>query len=152
MADVFIGFTSHDETLARFVLKHLIASNIGVFLAPAHVQPGYQWSEKILNTLSGAKWAIFLASRAACASPWIQQDLGMSIGGANKLIPVVWDMSPTELPAWTAPYPAINLAGATIEQARAQLVSIADRNQTDKKVGHLLLGLLMAGLVIGQPS
>lgn len=116
------------------MLKHLIASNVGVFMAPAHVQPGYQRPGKMLNTLRRAKWGIFLASRAACASPWVQQELGRSVGSEHRLIPVAWDMPPSELPGWAAPPSAINLAGACIELARAQLVSFADRSQSDKKV------------------
>jgi TIR domain len=152
MADVFISFSTKDERLARFVQGHLVASDITVFLAPASLQPGQQWSPEILNALRASNWVIFLASRAACASSWVQQELGAAIGMQKKLVPIVWDMPPTDLPGWTARHQAINLADSSIEQLRAQLGSIAERIKSDRKVGYLVLGLLVAGLVVGANS
>jgi hypothetical protein len=152
MADVFISFSSKDEQLANFVRDHLVASNVAVFLAPVSLQPGQQWSEEVLKALRGSSWVIFLASRAACASAWVQQELGVAIGMQKKLVPVVWDMPPSELPGWAARHHAINLAGASIEEARAQLTLIAERIKSDKAVGLLVLGLMIAGLLISAKN
>src|SRR5262249_29183296 len=109
VADVFISFSSRDERLARFVCDHLTASGVAVVLAPASVLPGQPWSDEILNALRGSNWVIFLASRAGCASAWVQQELGAAIGMQKKLVPIVWDMPPSELPGWASRHQAINL-------------------------------------------
>jgi hypothetical protein len=149
MSDVFISFSSKDERLAQFVQEHLIASGVSAFVAPTSLRPGEQWSPEILNALRASNWVIFLASRAACASPWVQQELGAAIGMQKQLVPIVWDMAPTDLPGWTARHQPINLAGSSIDQLRAQLGAIAERIKSDRNVGYLVLGLLVAGLVVG---
>jgi TIR domain len=149
MPDVFISFSSKDEKLARFVQDHLMAGGVSVFLVPASLHPGEEWSPQILNALRGSNWVIFLASRAACASSWVQQELGAAIGMQKKLVPIVWDMAPSELPGWTAQHQPINLAGSSIDQLRTQLGAIAERIKSDRNVGYLVLGLLVAGLLVG---
>jgi hypothetical protein len=148
MADVFISFSSKDDQLAYFVHDHLVASGVSVFLAPASLEPGQQWSEEVLNALRGSAWVTFLASRAACSSAWVQQELGVAIGMQKKLVPIVWDMLPSALPGWAARHQAVNLAGASIEQARDQIASISQRIKSDKALGRLVLGLIIAGLLI----
>ncbi len=150
MPDVFISFSSQDEPLARFVQEHLMASGISVFVAPVSLKPGQQWSAEILKALRSSTWVIFLASRGACASPWVQQELGAAIGMQKRLVPIVWDMPPEELPGWAAHHQAINMAGSSsIDDLRLQLAEIARRIKSDQQTGLLILGLLVAGLAWG---
>src|SRR5438105_14721842 len=113
MADVFISHSSADIQLAAFVKQHLELQGISVFLAPLSMQPGQHWPSEIMQALNSATWVIFLASRAACASHWVQQELGAAMAGRKKLVPIVWDIEPSQLPGWTAQVQALNLRGAS---------------------------------------
>ncbi len=147
MADVFISHSSADRQFAEFLHRHLTGEDLSVFLAPLSVSPGQRWSDEILKSLEASIWVLFLASRAACASPWVQQELGAALAKQKKLVPIVWDMPVSELPGWTSQIQAIDLAGASAEQIKAQITAIAERIKADKAKGLLIGGLLIAGLL-----
>lgn len=147
MPDVFISYSNDDERFARFLHRHLRAENLNVFLASVSLAPGKKWSTAVLEALRNSKWVFFLASRAACSSAYVQQEMGAAIIVRKKLIPIVWDMSPSELPGWTKEFHAINLAGATVEEVQQHLSGIASKIKTDKFWGAVLAALLFAGLI-----
>jgi hypothetical protein len=131
MADVFISFLSQNERLARFARNHLVASGVPACPASTSLLPGQKWSEEVLNALRSSNWVIFLASGSACASAWVQQELGAAIRIQKKLLPNIWDTPPTELPGWASRHQAINLAGSSIEQLRGQLAANAERIKSE---------------------
>ena len=100
-----------------------------------------------MNSLEASAWVLFLASRAACASPWVQQELGAALAKQKKLVPIVWDMPVSELPGWTSHIQAIDLAGASVQQVKLQITSVAERIKADKAKGLLIAGVLIAGLL-----
>ena len=146
MTDVFISHSSPDLQFAQFLQRHLYSESVSAFLAPVSLSPGEHWPQEILNALSSSDWVLFLASRAACASPWVQQELGAALVTKKKLVPIVWDMPPSELPGWVGHYQALNLAGASSAEIQAQITAIAGRIKSDKAKGLLIAGLLIAGL------
>lgn len=147
MADVFISYSNHDEQLAKFMHKHLTDEGISVFLASISIGPGQPWSSGTLNALSSSAWVLFLASRAACNSPYVQQEIGAALALKKQLIPVIWDISPSELPGWANQYQALNLSGKTIAQVQVEIVAVASKIRAEKAVGLVVAGLLLAGLV-----
>jgi hypothetical protein len=144
--DIFISYSAEDERVARFVHEHLAKEGVQVFLACASLQPGQPWSPGVLNALRDSSWVLFLASRAACKSPWVQQELGAALVTKKKLVPIVWDISPSELPGWVRQYQALNLAHASLDNVKAQMTGIAKQIKTDKAQGLLTGGLLLAAL------
>ena len=147
MPDVFISHSSSDRRFAEFLHRHLTSENLSVFLAPVSLLPGQRWSQEILKALDTSNWVLFLGSRAACASPWVQQELGVALGKQKKLVPIVWDMPISELPGWTNHIQAVDLAAASPEQIQAQITAIAEQIKADKAKGFLIGGLLIAGLL-----
>jgi TIR domain len=146
MPDVFISHASADRQFAEFLHRHLTSEGLSVFLAPISVVPGQRWAQEILNALGSSTWVLFLASCAACTSPWVQQELGAAIAKQKKLVPIVWDMPPSALPGWTGQIQAVNLAGASADQVQAQITIIAEQIKADQAKGFLIGGLLIAGL------
>jgi hypothetical protein len=65
----------------------------------------------------------------------------------KKLIPIVWDISPSELPGWIDRSQALNLRGATIEQIQSRISQIAQVIHQDKNKGLLIVGALIFGLL-----
>jgi hypothetical protein len=148
MPDIFISYSTTDDKIARFLHQHLTDEGMQVFLAATSLQPGQRWSQEILSALRTSPWVVFLASRAACASPWVQQELGAVLITQKQLLPIVWDMPPSELPGWVKDYQALNLAHASLDDVKNQMTGIANRIKADKAQGLLVGGLLLAALVI----
>ena len=65
----------------------------------------------------------------------------------KKLIPIVWDITPSELPGWIDRNHALNLRGATIEQIQARISQIAQMIHQDKSNGLLIAGAMIFGLL-----
>jgi hypothetical protein len=148
MPDIFISYSTEDATAAEFIYRNLMESGVSTFLAQASLQPGQQWSQQVLETLRQSDTVLLLASRRACASPWVQQEMGYAIGAKKKLIPIIWDMRPSELPGWVASYQALDLSRHTAEQVRDEMAAIADGIKTNKKTALLVAGLALAALFL----
>jgi hypothetical protein len=73
--------------------------------------------------------------------------MGAAVITQRKLIPVVWDLAPTDLPGWTKGYQALNLHSATVEQVRQHLSAISDRIRTEKFWNGFLAAILIGGLL-----
>ncbi len=147
MADIFISFAKEDKQFADFLHSHLTTEGVDVFQASVSLRPGQQWGQEILQNLKNSACVVFLASRAACQSPYVQQEIGASIISGKNLIPVVWDMPPENLPGWTNQYQAINLAGASIDTIKFKFSEIANRLKMDKTKGKIFAALLFAGFI-----
>ena len=146
MSDIFISYSTSDEQFAQFLHRHLTNEGLSVFLASVSLLPGQRWPQQILGALSQSSWVLFLASRAACSSPWVQQELGAAIAKNKTLVPVVWDMPPSQLPGWVQHVQALNIAGTSLPEVQAQMSAIAQRIKSDKAKSFLIGGLIVAGL------
>lgn len=146
MPDCFISYSTTDEAFARAVHRDVCAQGLDAFMAAISLRPGDRWSERIQAALRDSSWVVFLASRAACASPWVQQEVGGAVIAGKTIVPVVWDMLPIELPAWVSQHQALALHGLTPDQIKQRVVEIAVRIKQDKKQGLLIAGGLLAGL------
>lgn len=147
MADVFVSHAASEFNLANFLKRHLEAEGHSVYVAALDLKPGEMWMPAILENLKSSQWILCLASRNACASPWVMQEMGAAIGSNKKLVPIVWDQSPGELPAWMRQFQAVEL-GHGEDTARAAIGRIADLIKADKQKGMLILGLLGVGLAL----
>jgi len=147
MPDIFISFSKEDKQFADFLHNHLIAEGLDVFQASVSLQSGQRWSQEILQNLKNSTCVIFLASKAACQSPYVQQEIGASVSLGKNLIPVVWDMLPENLPGWANQYQAINLAGATIDSAKLKFSEIANSLKMDKTKRNIFAALFVIGVL-----
>ncbi len=151
--DVFISYTGADAQLARHVHEYLKKLGLDVFMAEVSLQPGQQWSQVIWSSLRASDWVLVLASKRACASPYVQQEFGIAvgsgIGGSGKtIVPVVWDMDPSNLPGWMSRFQAIDLRANLLGGISESLDRIAQRIHAKKQQSALVLAGLVAGLVI----
>jgi len=148
MPDCFISYSSQDRELATFVYGELRRLGVAPFMAEASLQPGQQWSSEILNNLQTSNWVIFLASRTACSSAFINQEIGGALLSSKRLIPIIWDISPNELPGWASQIQPIDLRGSMLGLPN-QVAAIASRINQEKgrdlllAVGAVLLGIFI---------
>lgn len=147
MADVFISYSVKDEELAQFVLSHLLSQGLQVFLASISLTPGDHWTPKIIEELRSTEWVFLLASKNALASPNVQFEVGGAIFGKKKLVPIMWDVQPSDLPRWVADYQGLILTGATMENINLQVSQLAANVKQSKTNGQLVAGAVFAGLL-----
>lgn len=148
MPDIFISYTKSDSTIAHFLYKHLINENLDVFLAPISIEPGELWRDEILENLRETDWLLFLASKEACNSEYVQQELGAALGLEKKIVPILWDMSPRDLPGWIDQKHALDFRGAENTKIKAEVRRIAKSVKADIRKGYLIAGLVIAGIIL----
>jgi hypothetical protein len=141
MLDCFISYSSHDEQRAKWVYEQLRLRGVSTFLAPLSVEPGEPWSRKIKENLKASGRVVFLASRAACASPYVNQEIGGAVCDHKPVVPVVWDMRPEELSGWATELQAIVLRNTSDTEWIAAMDTIAAqvKEMNRQRVGALAL-------------
>lgn len=147
MPDCFISYSSVDNTLAQFVNQELTRQGLTVFMASMSINAGDNWSDVILGNLRASSWLIFLASKDACKSAYVLQETGMAMILGKKLVPIVWDIDPSELPGWVNRHQALNLKDATFPLIQTRISEIAKKIQEDKRNGLLIAGATIFGLI-----
>lgn len=147
MTDVFISYSVKDEDFARFVRAHLLREKLNVFLASISLETGKKWTPQIFESLKEADWVFFLASKSALASHNVQHEIGGAIATGKKLVPIMWDVEPDDLPVWVSQYQGLCLNGQTIESIQSQISELAKKVKADKTKGILVAGGLLAGFL-----
>lgn len=149
MPDCFISYTSEDEELAKAIKEYLQKQGVSVFLASVSIQPGDDWTNVIKINLQNSPWILFLASHEACTSPYVNQELGGALFGQTqkRLVPVVWNMPPENLPGWVDQKQALDLRGLDPESVARQLDHIAERVKASKRIGTLVTTGIIGALL-----
>jgi hypothetical protein len=148
MPDCFISYSSQDQELANFVHAEMSRLGVTTFMASVSLQPGQHWSPEILNNLRSADWVILLASRAAVRSQFVNQEIGGALINSKVLIPIIWDISPAELPGWARNVQAIDLRESMLGLPN-QVAAIANRiNQRKSENLIILAGLVGLGIFL----
>ena len=132
MAQIFISFSSVDVQPATQVKRHLEAEGVSVFMSP-FIEAGRNWSQEILQELRSCDCVVFLASRDACKSSYVLNETGGAILTGKKLIPVVWDMDPSDLPGWTNEYQALDLRAKDVPTICNEIGAIAKKNSGEQR-------------------
>lgn len=148
MSDIFISHSTADENLARFLHRHLTDEGLKVFLASSSLTPGQKWAPEVLSALSASSVVLFLASKAACTSPWVQQELGAALISKKKIIPIVWDLTPEDLPGWTTQFQALNFSNSSAEEVKAAMAAIAKEIKINNATGLVIAGLVFGALIV----
>jgi len=142
MPDIFISHSTKDRTVAHQVQQYFTANGADAFLAPFSIGPGTKWSAEILNNLQKSRVVLFLASREACSSAYVNQEIGGSVVLNKKIVPVVWDMPPEELPGWVNGFQAVDLR-AGLSNLKPVLDTIVNDLKLDKnREGLILIGII----------
>ncbi len=152
--DCFISYSHTDSSMAKKIHQSLTDLGISAFLAEISLRGGDDWSDEIWSNLRGSQYVVFLASEASCRSPFVLQELGGARYDKKKIIPVVWDMSPSNLPGWVNQSHAVDLRGkdpsAAIEQFTGALAELKDGNWDLLKVILAVVAFVVLTLAIAQ--
>ena len=147
MPDVFISHSVQDADLAKFVKEHLEQQKLSVFLAPTGLRPGEPWSPQIFAQLNASDWVFLVVSRTSLKSANVQQEIGGALTTGKKLVPIFWDITPSEAPTWITALQGVVIVDKTPEEVNAQVAHLARQLRSQKTTGQLVAGLFLAGLV-----
>jgi len=144
MPDVFISYSTEDSKFARWVHEKLVQGGVSVFLAEISLVEGQVWDETILANLRAADYFLFLASRRACESQFVNQEIGAAISQNKRIIPVVWDMPPSALPGFLKKVQACDMR----TKDPRTLMEVLGRVTTSIKK-HKIISVIILGIIIG---
>ena len=67
---------------------------------------------------------------------------------SKKLVPIIWDIAPEELPGWMNNIQALDLKGSTMFNLKNHVAAIANRIKQEKAQGMLIVGTILLSLFI----
>lgn len=146
MSSAFISYSTKDEALAQKLYSLISMAGIETFLASISIDPGSNWTDVIFEKLEKADWVFFLATKSACESQAVQQEIGASLIQKKTIIPVLIDITPEQLPGWVGNHQAISLKDSP-EVLHATIERIAEKIKVDKFWAGIIVGILLAALV-----
>lgn len=146
MADVFISYSTADEEFARLVYKTLGEHDLSAFLASVSLKPGDVWGDKIRSELQDSPIVLCLMSKAACASPYVNQEFGMAANEYKTIIPLVWDIDPAELPGWLRKYQAFDLRKSSVAEYAGKLSELASSIRSKRSRQQIVAVVALAAL------
>jgi hypothetical protein len=109
MARVFITYSSKDSELARQLHATLQCAGAQPFLAELDIKSGEDWRDTILKNIRQSQWVFFLATSSSCASYAVAHEIGATLVLEKKLIPLMWGVTPEQLPEWVSRSHAMDL-------------------------------------------
>lgn len=144
MPNVFISYSTHDEHIAKQIHQALTSVNVDTFLAGISIEPGSNWTKTVFDALRDSEWVFFIASKSACASHAVQQELGASLVQNKSIIPILIDISPSELPGWVGQHQAID-ARKDSDHLNQTIQAIGEKVKNQKFwAGVVLTGVALA--------
>jgi hypothetical protein len=146
MADIFISYAHEDATVAQGFYNHLTAAGLSVFLDTISLTPGTQWSQKLREELKATHTVLVLASQKAVQSGMVNQESGAAALNGKKVIPVVWDMDPAQLPGWLREYQALDLRGNDAQQIRSRVENLIQQLVREKQQRQVIAAIAFVGL------
>lgn len=145
MSNVFISYSTQDEHIAQQIYSALDQVGAAPFLASISLQPGVNWTDEIFNNLKLAKWVFFIATQASCSSPSVQQEIGASLCQNKCIIPILIDISPSDLPGWVGKHQAIDVRQDG-NHLRKTIDAIGQKIKDDRFWSGVILGGLAVAL------
>ncbi len=146
MADIFISYAREDAKIAQGFHTHLTAAGLSVFLDTVSLTPGAQWSQQIRQELKTVHTVLVLASQKAVQSVMVNQESGAAALNGKKIIPVVWDMNPSQLPGWLRECQALDLRGNDAQLIRARVESLVQQLAHEKQQRQVIAAVALVGL------
>ena len=102
MAMLFISHAGRDKPIARRLLEALAREQIGVWLDEQQLHTGSRLSEELLGAIAESDLFVYLGSKYANESPWVQRELGYALeretNGGIRVIPIRIAGDDTDLP------------------------------------------------------
>lgn len=149
MANIFISYSHHDEQFARIIESSLQASGAEVFLSGSRLEGGDYWEDEIWDNLREADYFIFLASENSISRDYPKFELGGSYYDEKKILPVLIDIAPHQLPTIIQKIQAIDLRDHSPEEIKQAMLEKGKKIFWNEiKSSALLASVIFGGLYL----
>lgn len=145
MPDVFISYSSKDQSLARWLYDQLTALNVETFLAEVSIAGGDSWKPEILQNLEGSDYVLFLATPESCKSDAVKHEIGGALVLKKTFVPIMAGIAPSQLPAWVQDKQAVDIRdGAKLREVFEKITAFV----TSKRfIAGVVVGVLAVGAI-----
>ena len=91
MYDIFISFSSKEESSAEFVRSVLETNKITCWKAPQNIPLGSDYAKAIPDAISECQIFLLMLSEKSQKSPWVRKELDMAVNCGKLIIPFVME-------------------------------------------------------------
>lgn len=91
MHDVFISFSSKEESKAEFVRRVLETNMIACWKAPQNIPLGSDYAKAIPDAIRECRIFLLMLSEKSQESPWVRKELDMAVNCGKLIIPFVME-------------------------------------------------------------
>lgn len=91
MHDVFISFSSKEESKAEFVRRVLETNMIACWKAPQNIPLGSDYAKAIPDAIRECRIFLLMLSEKSQKSPWVRKELDMAVNCGKLIIPFVME-------------------------------------------------------------
>lgn len=116
--DVFISYSHRDESVGIWLADELRKEKIRVFLSSSELSAGDNFSEGIKDALRDTKELWLIASPHSLDSEWVMTEWGAAWAMGKRVVPVLHNCLPGNLPERLAALQTISLDELGSEIAR----------------------------------
>ena len=86
--EIFISYCHDDKSIADAACAILESEGLRCWIAPRDILPGSEWTESIIDGISGAKALVLIFSRHSDASVQVRREVERAIHRAIPVVPV----------------------------------------------------------------
>ena len=86
--DVFISHSSHDKPVAETVCAALESQNIRCWIAARDITPGQDWSDAIIDAITGCRVFLLILSNASNHSEQVKREVQNSVTETKPILPL----------------------------------------------------------------
>ena len=92
--DVFISFSSKDESLAVTLKNFLDRNGCPAWVCKEHIQEGTSWAKAIIAAIEKCEAALFILSKDSLVSPWCESEIARAKSLGKRLLYLRTDDTP----------------------------------------------------------
>jgi hypothetical protein len=110
---VFISHSTRDQWVARQMASVIEQRGrrhaVRTFLDEKDIESGDQIHESIRDSIRGCDELLVLLTRRSASRPWVLIEMGAAWGLRKRIVAVMGDVTPEELPDIIFPYKGVDL-------------------------------------------
>jgi len=106
--DVFLSYSTQDKDEAREVFAALARAKQKCFMAEKNLRPGDKFQDEIRTALQSSSETWILVSPRSIQSEWVQREVSAAWALSKRIVPILLQCSPGDLPAILAEAHAID--------------------------------------------
>ena len=87
MQDVFISYSSKNQSDADFIKRALESNGISCWMAPGSIPSGSNYAKEIPNAIRNCRVFVLILSQSAQLSVWVPKELDLAVNEGKTVVP-----------------------------------------------------------------